>query len=266
MALKVGFIGLGTQGKPLAENLAKAGFDLMVYDLREEPRRELGLLGAKIGGSPREVAQHGEIVEVIVVDDAQVEAVVLGAAGVREGIKPGSVLVVHSTVKPKTVRRLAAELADKRVQVVDAAVSGGATGAQARTMCFMVGGEKEAVERCMPLFSASGTNIFHVGGLGMGLTAKLAHQVIGCTNRLAVFEGMKLAEKAGLAPDLLQAVVHASAAQSKMSDNWNRVKLGPHSAAMLYKDLGLALELGREIGLAMPGTALTQQFIEKGLV
>src|ERR1700736_1799608 len=139
--IKIGFIGLGEQGKPMSVNLAKAtDYDLMVHDLRQEPVDELVALGAKSATSPREVAAQCEVIEVIVVDDAQVEAVVLGDHGLIAGAKPGSIIAIHSTIRPATVRKVAAECATRGVGVIDAPVSGGARGAQTQTMCYMVGG------------------------------------------------------------------------------------------------------------------------------
>ena len=120
MATRVGFIGLGNIGKPIAVNVATAGFELMVYDVRQEPLTELAALGVAVAHSPREIGAHGEIVELVVVDDAQVEAVTLGEGGVLSGAKPGSIIAIHSTVHPKTVRKIA-ELAKARgVEVIDA--------------------------------------------------------------------------------------------------------------------------------------------------
>jgi len=273
MATRVGFIGLGNIGKPMAVNVAAAGFDLMVYDVRQEPLTELAAAGAAVAHSPREVGAHGEIIELVVVDDAQVEAVTLGEGGVLSGAKPGSVVAIHSTVHPKTVRKVA-ELAKARgVDVLDAQVSGGERGAQAKTLCYMVGGDKALFERCRPVFATSGANIFHLGELGAGAIAKLAHNLIVYVNMLAASEGMRLAEKAGLDLQALQEVVRAGAGQSRVADNWaqqRRLKdsytTGPQGLMQLmHKDLRLALELGHDIGLPLPGAALTQQLLNKVL-
>ncbi len=273
MSTRVGFIGLGNIGKPMAVNVATAGFDLMVYDVREEPLTELAALGATVAHSPREIGAHGEIIELVVVDDAQVEAVTLGEGGVLSGAKPGSIIAIHSTVHPKTVRKIA-ELAKARgVDVIDAQVSGGERGAQAKTLCYMVGGDKALCERCRPLFATSGANIFHLGELGAGAIAKLAHNLIVYVNMLAASEGMRLAEKAGLDLKALQEVVHVSAGQSRVADNWlqqRRLKevytSGPQGLMQLiHKDLRLALELGHDLGLPLPGAALTQQLIDRVL-
>jgi 3-hydroxyisobutyrate dehydrogenase-like beta-hydroxyacid dehydrogenase len=163
MVVRVGFIGLGNIGKPMAINVAKAGFDLMVYDLRPEPLQELTETGAKVARSAQEIGAHGDIIELVVVDDAQVEAVTLGEGGVLNGAKPGSVIAVHSTVHPKTIRKLAELAKTKGVSVIDAEVSGGESGAYAKTLCYMVGGDKAAFEKCRPVFATQARTFFTSG-------------------------------------------------------------------------------------------------------
>ena len=273
MATKVGFIGLGNIGKPMALNVAKAGFDLMVYDLREEPLAELAAAGAKIARSANEIGAHGEIIELVVVDDAQVEAVTLEEGGVLSGAKPGSVVAIHSTVHPKTIRKIAEFAQARGVGVIDAEVSGGERGAQAQTLCYMVGGDTALFEKCRPVFETSGANIFHLGALGNGSMAKLAHNLIVYVNMLSASEGMKLAEKAGLDLSAFQEVVKAGAGQSRVADNWllqrnfkDTYTTGPEALMQLmHKDLRLALELGHDLDLPLPGAALAQQMIDRFL-
>lgn len=261
----VGFIGLGEQGKPMAVNLARdSRFDLTVYDLRTEPMNELAAVGAKVAASPREVAANSEIIEIIVVNDAQVEAVVYGPDGVLEGAQPDSVIVIHSTVRPATVHTAAERAAERGVKLIDAAVSGGARGAETRNLCYMVGGDQETVARCRRVFetSASENSIFHVGAIGAGMTAKLAHQVIICLNILAAHEGMRLGAKAGIDLKVLQDIVRAGGAQSRIADHWVKYPPKPETGVLFYKDLALALEFAHEMGLSLPGAAMTQQLIE----
>jgi len=273
MTTRVGFIGLGNMGKHMAINIAKAGFDLMVYDLRAEPMRELTALGAKAARSADEIGAHGEIVEVVVVDDRQVEAALLGEGGALSAAKRGSIIVIHSTVHPRTVRKLAEQAAAKGVTLIDAEVSGGERGAIAKTLCYMVGGDKAAFERCRPIFATSGANIFHLGALGSGAITKLAHNLIVYVNMLAASEGMRLAEKAGVDLKSLEQVVHAGAAQSRVADHWSQQRKlkdtytsGPRGLMeLMHKDLRLALELGHDLGLSLPGAALTQQMLQRVL-
>lgn len=273
MTTRVGFIGLGNMGKHMAINIAKAGFDLMVYDLRPEPMRELTALGAKAARSADEIGAHGEIIEVVVVDDRQVEAVLLGEGGALSAAKRGSIIVIHSTVHPRTVRKLAEQAAAKGVTLIDAEVSGGERGAIAKTLCYMVGGDKAAFEKCRPIFATSGANIFHLGALGSGAITKLAHNLIVYVNMLAASEGMRLAEKAGVDLKSMEQVVHAGAAQSRVADHWSQQRKlkdtytsGPRGLMdLMHKDLRLALELGHDLGLSLPGAALTQQLLQRML-
>src|ERR1700691_5629047 len=206
--MKTGFIGLGQQGKYLAINLAQAGHDLMVYDVRRGPLDELARAGATIADSPRAVGRHAEIVAICVLDDAQLEAVVLGPEGVLAAAAPDTVVVIHSTVEPSSIARIAAAAAPLKIEVVDAPVSGGEPGAKGKTMSYMVGGSDRAVERCLPLFRTSGQSITRTGASGSGIRAKLAHQLIVCLNMLAAFEGMRLGRAAGLSSSILEKVVH----------------------------------------------------------
>jgi 3-hydroxyisobutyrate dehydrogenase-like beta-hydroxyacid dehydrogenase len=273
MTTRVGFIGLGNIGKPMAINIAKAGFDLMVYDVRAEPIRELTALGAKAARSADEIGAHGEIIELVVVDDAQVEAALLGEGGVFSGAKRGSIIAIHSTVHPRTVRRLAEQAAAKGLTLIDAEVSGGERGAIAKSLCYMVGGDKAALEKCRPIFATSGASIFHLGDLGSGAITKLAHNLIVYVNMLAASEGMRLAEKAGVDLKAMEQVVHAGAAQSRIADHWSQQRRlgdtytsGPKGLmALIHKDLRLALELGHDLGIPLPSAALTQQLIQRVL-
>src|ERR1700722_1749513 len=187
--MKTGFIGLGQQGKHLAINLAQAGHDLMVYDVRREPLEELARAGATIADSPKTIGRHAEVTSICVLDDAQLDDVVLGPDGVLASAAPGSVVVVHSTVEPSSIAKIAAAAAALKIELVDAPVSGGEPGAKGKTMSYMVGGSDRAVERCMPLFRTSGRNITRTGSSGSGIRAKLAHQLIVCINMLAAYEG-----------------------------------------------------------------------------
>ncbi len=261
--MRVGFIGLGVQGKHLALNLVSAGHDVMVFDVRPEPLKELRSAGAKVATTCREIGAHGEVVQVCVLNDAQVESVMLGAEGVLAGAATGTVVAIHSTIDPATVVRVAAEGAKKSIEVIDAPVSGGEYGAINKIMSYMVGGSTQALERCRPAFEASGSKITHTGPLGSGIRAKLAHQLIICVNMMAAAEGMELGLKAGLSPELLQKVVHEGAAQSLMADRWFQVKFGPHSQKVFYKDLQLCLKLANDLGLSTPGAALAQQMLHR---
>jgi 3-hydroxyisobutyrate dehydrogenase-like beta-hydroxyacid dehydrogenase len=268
---KVGFIGLGRMGKPMAVNLLQAGFGLVVYDSREQPVLELANLGAKIASSPREAAEEVDLVEIVVVDDAQVEEVLLGDRGVLQGTRDGTIIAIHSTVYPETVRNIAKHAETKDVQVIDAPVSGGEAGAREKTLCYMVGGELALLERCREVFSTSASEIFHVGALGSGATAKMIVQVVTCINMLAAHEAEMLAEQGGLDFAALQKVLHASSGQSFVTENWiNRFKLAQdpieirrRRTEVFQKSLAPAIEMARRLGLSLPGAALAERLFPK---
>jgi len=261
--MKVGFIGLGQQGKYLAINLAAAGHDLIVYDVRAEPLEELKRAGAAIGESPRAVARHAHIIEICVLDDAQLEAVAIGAGGVLEGAAPGAVIAIHSTVDPGTIAKIAEAAAARKIAVVDAPVSGGEAGAKSKSMSYMVGGSDEAVEQCLPLFQTSARNITRTGPLGSGIRAKLAHQLMLCLNILAAHEGMRLGREAGLPSATLEQVMREGAAQSRIGDRWSRVSLRPHALGVLHKDIALCLKFARDLGISLPGGELAQKLLDE---
>src|SRR5579859_4936622 len=244
--MKAGFIGLGQQGKYLAINLAAAGHDLMVYDVRREPLEELARAGATIADSPRAIGRHGEVTAICVLDDAQLEAVVLGSDGVLAAAAPGAVVVIHSTVEPSSIAKIAAAASPLKIEVVDAPVSGG----------------DAAVERCLPLFRTSGQSITRTGPSGSGIRAKLAHQLIVCLNMLAASEGMRLGREAGLPSAILEQVVHEGGAQSRIADHWSQLSLRS-ATPVFFKDLQICLKFAHDLGLSVPGAALVQQLLEQ---
>ncbi len=270
-SIQIGFIGLGRMGKPMAINILRAGFALTVYDLREEPVRELADLGAQATRSPKEAAEVADIVAIAVVDDAQVEDVMTGQRGVLEGARPETVIAIHSTILPPTVRRLAEAGHKKDVHVIDAPVSGGEAGARQKSLCYMVGGEQVLVERCRVVFATSASNIFHMGALGSGATAKMIVQVVTCINMLAAHEAELLAGKCDLDFATVQKVLHLSSAQSFVADNWlDRFKLPEdpmeirrRRTEVFQKSLGPALALAQQLGLSLPGATLTEQLLPR---
>ena len=268
---KVGFIGLGRMGKPMASNILAAGYALTVYDLRQAAVSELTRLGAKAATSPYNVAEAAEIVELAVVDDAQVEDVLTGEGGVFAGTRPGTIIAIHSTVLPETVRRLAELGARIGVQVIDAPVSGGETGAREKSLSYMVGGDVAVLERCRELFSTSAAQIFHMGGLGSGAVAKGIVQVVTCINMLAAHEAESVAEKTGLNFTALQQVLRSSSAQSFVVDNWldrfrlagDPMEIRRRRTEVFQKSLAPALEIAARLGLSLAGTALAERLLPR---
>jgi 2-hydroxy-3-oxopropionate reductase len=196
----VGFIGLGIMGRPMARHLLDAGFPLAVHSRSPGPVDELVAAGATRCESPREVAAAAEVVVTMLPDTSDVELVLLGELGVREGIGSGSLVVDMSTIDPIATRRIARTLAESGVAMVDAPVSGGEKGAVEGTLSIMVGGRDEDVTRAMPLFRAMGTTIVHVGETGAGQVAKACNQLVVASTIQAVAEALALAERAAVDP------------------------------------------------------------------
>jgi 3-hydroxyisobutyrate dehydrogenase len=263
---RVGFIGLGVMGKPMAINLLRAGYPLTVWNRTKSKMDELIAMGAYGASSPKEVAERSDVVITMVTDSPDVEDVILGPNGVIHGARPGLIVIDMSTISPKVTRRIADELSKKGVKMLDAPVSGGERGAREATLSIMVGGPREAFEECLPILETLGKKITYMGPTGMGQTAKLCNQVICALNIQAVCEGLMLGAKAGLDLRRLLEAVSAGAASS-----WMLINLGPKMIERDFKpgfkirhqqkDLRLALELAAELNLPLPGTALVQQIL-----
>jgi 3-hydroxyisobutyrate dehydrogenase len=264
MQPRIGFIGLGIMGKPMALNLIKAGYSLTVHSRSRPPVDAVAAAGAAVADSPRAVAEQADVVVTMVPDTPDVEAVLLGANGVIEAARAGLTVVDMSTISPQVTREIAARLKEKGTDMLDAPVSGGEPGAQAGTLSIMVGGDQEVFERCRPLFEVMGQKITYGGANGMGQTIKLCNQIICGLNLVAMGEGLVFAQRMGAdLPTMIEAV-SAGAAGSWMVSN-----LAPRAAKrdfapgfmvkLQQKDLRLALEAAQENHLPLPGTALAQQ-------
>ncbi len=261
---RVGFIGMGIMGAPMARNLLKAGFPVTVWNRTPAKADALRGDGARVASSPAEVAAGASITFSCVSDSPDVEAVALGAGGVIEGARPGSVYVDCSTISPEVARKVARALREKGVDMLDAPVSGGDVGAKAGTLAIMVGGEASVFERCLPALQAMGRTVVHVGPTGAGQVVKLCNQVAGSLNLLAMAEAIVLARRAGVEPAKMLEVVSAGAAGSWMLSN-----LGPRAAAgdfapgfmveLMQKDLRLVLETAAVTATPLPGAALVNQ-------
>ena len=268
--MKVGFAGLGIMGAPMAANLIGAGFELNVYNRTPGKCAALEQLGAKAYPTPSTLASASEVVVTIVSDTPDVEAVVFGENGLAEGLEPGSVVIDMSTISPTRTVEFASRLADQQVDMLDAPVSGGDKGAIAGTLSIMVGGKQEAFNRCLPLFEAMGKNIIYTGPSGNGQKTKLVNQVVGSLNLLAMIEGLRMADRAGLDPQRTLDAVGAGAAGS-----WMWTHLGPRVVRRDFapgfmirlhqKDLRLATEFARDLGIDMPGTALSHELFTEAL-
>lgn len=268
--MKIGFIGLGTMGAPMARNLLKAGFEVSVHNRTRDKELPLREAGAKRAASPQEAAQDAGVVITNVSDTPDVEAVVLGEQGALSGMKAGSVLVDMSTISPITTRRIAEALAEKEVDMLDAPVSGGSEGAEKGTLSIMVGGEADVVERLRPVLNALGSTVTHVGAVGSGQVTKAINQTIIAGTYAAVAEGLMMGLAAGIDIEAAHRAVSSGAAGS-----WILTHRGGNMINSDYplgfrtrlhrKDLGIALETARSLGVPMPVAAYVEQ-IETSLV
>jgi 3-hydroxyisobutyrate dehydrogenase len=268
--MRVGFVGLGTMGAAMAANVARAGFQVTAWNRTPGRASDLQELGVEMGASPAAVAAASDIVVTIVSDTPDVETVLFGEGGVAGGAPAGSLVIDMSTISPSATRDYASRLAAQGVGMLDAPVSGGSEGAKKGTLSIFVGGEAADLERAHPVLAAMGTTITHVGPIGSGQAVKAVNQVILAGTYLGVAEGVVLAIKAGLDVEQVVGALSGGAAQSWVLANRsgrmlaNDYPLG-FKVALHRKDLGIALQLARETGTALPISALCEQ-LEVGLI
>ncbi len=266
MAEKVGFVGLGIMGKPMARNLMEAGYELTVHNRSPEKAEELGEAGATVAASPREVAEKSDVVITMLPDSPQVREVVAGEDGVLEGISEGSLLIDMSTISPVVTEELAEAVKEKGASMLDAPVSGGDVGAIEGTLSIMVGGEEGDFERASPLIDAMGKTVTHVGPIGAGQVTKAANQVVVALTIEAVSEALVLGSAGGVAPEKILDVLGGGLAGNKVMEV-KREKFLSHKfdpgfrSELHHKDLGIALAAGREYGVVLPVTAIVDQML-----
>jgi 2-hydroxy-3-oxopropionate reductase len=267
MPKRAGYIGLGLIGAPMARNLMKADYEVVVHNRSRAIVDELAAEGATPASSPREVAEQVDVVFTCVPDSPDVEQVALGADGIIAGAHEGLIYVDHSTIKPETAREVAATLAEVGVQCLDAPVSGGDIGARQGTLAIMVGGPRETFEAVHPLFEATGKTITYVGKSGAGQVAKACNQVMVAAQMVALSELLVLATKSGVDPERVVAAIQGGAAQCWTLDNKpQRIFEGNRSPGfksyMQHKDLGIVLDTARAYGVSLPMTAVAAQLYE----
>ena len=268
---RIGFVGLGTMGAAMAANLARAGFPLTVWNRTPGRAGDLVALGATEAKTPAGVARNAELVVTCVSDTPDVEDVLFGLDGIAAGAKRGTLVIDCSTISPSATKAFGQRLAEQgNIRLIDAPVSGGSEGAQKGTLTIFVGGDVADVARARPVLEGMGKTITHLGPLGSGQAAKAVNQVILAGAYLGVAEGIVLAIKAGLDPDQLVGALSGGAARSWVLENRsgrmiaNEYPLG-FKVALHRKDLGIALELARQVGATLPVAALCEQ-LETGLV
>ena len=268
--MNVGFIGMGTMGAPMAKNILNAGYPVTVHNRNRDREIPVADAGANRAASPAEVARAADLIITCVSDTPDVEAVITGPEGIIEGIAPGALVVDMSTISPTVTRSLAKILSDQGAGLIDAPVSGGSEGAVAGTLSIMVGGSAADVDRARPVLQAMGKTIIHVGEVGAGQLTKAINQIIVAGTYWSVAEGMALGLKAGLDMDKVVEAVGGGAAGSwgltHRSGNMirNDYPLG-FRVRLHRKDLVIALEVARELGVPLPVAAFVEQ-AESGLI
>jgi 2-hydroxy-3-oxopropionate reductase len=266
MSETIGFIGLGIMGKPMARNLLKAGYPLLVHNRSRASVEELANEGAAPAANAYEVAAAADILITMLPDSPDVEQVYNGPEGVFTGARPGALLIDMSTISPVVARKLAADAEGRGCEMLDAPVSGGEAGAVGATLSIMIGGKVAAVERAMPVFQKLGKNIVYVGDAGAGQIAKAANQIVVGVTIAAVSEALVLAAKAGVDPAKVREVLLGGFAQSKILDAHGQKMLErnfkPGFRIRLHeKDLKIALASGSEYGVPLFVTGIVAQMM-----
>jgi 2-hydroxy-3-oxopropionate reductase len=264
--MNIGFIGLGIMGRPMALRLLQAGHTVWVYTRREVPP-DLQQAGAQPCASAADVARLSDTVITMLPDTPDVQAVLFGAQGVAEGLTPGKTVVDMSSISPMETRSFAQRIETLGCDYLDAPVSGGEVGAKAGTLTIMVGGPAEAFARAKPLFEAMGRNITHVGEVGAGQVTKVANQIIVGLNIAAVAEALVFATKAGADPARVRQALMGGFAASRVLEVHgermiNRSFAPGFRIALHQKDLNLALQGAKALGMALPQTAGAAQLMQ----
>ena len=261
---KLGFIGVGIMGKPMAKNLIDAGYKVLVYDINKTALDEIVAYGGERGTSPKNVAEKSDIIITMLPNSPDVKKAVLGETGLIEGVREGQILIDMSSIAPLVSRKVAQELAKKGVETLDAPVSGGQEKAEAGTLAIMVGGKKEVFEECKSILDVMGGSVTLVGDSGAGQTTKLANQVVVAINIAAVAEALIMGKKAGVDPENIFNAIRGGLAGSQcLNDKAPRMFEGRYDPGfrirLHVKDLANVLETSRELHTAMP---LTSQVME----
>jgi len=264
MKTRVGFIGLGTMGAPMARNLLKAGYPLVVWNRTAAKMSPLVEAGAVPADSPREVGESAAVVFTMLTDAPQVREVALGEEGLVHGARPGTVLIDTSSIAPSAAREIARQLAAHQIAMLDAPVSGGPEGAANGKLSIMVGGDEETFRSVLPLLKVLGARVRHVGPQGMGQVVKLCNQVVCALTVLAIAEAFLLAGRAEADLAAVREVLMGGAAGSWMLENWAPKILSNDftpgfTIANFQKDLRNILQEAAALNVPLPGTALVHQ-------
>ena len=259
--MKVGVIGLGVLGKPIAERLVSKGFEVAVYDVRPDPVAALAAAGATPCDAPADVAQRSDCILTLVSDYAQTQDIVVGPDGLLTTLREETVVIIGSTLGPAPVRALSGLIGEHGGETLDAPISGGYLAASEGTLSMMIGGRQAVLDRSMPVLEAIASKITRAGNVGAGQAAKLAHQLVFSLNVMSLLEGLALGSAAGVEPAVLKAILKDGIANSAVLGLWN--DLGPRWKGMLEataagatppnmrKDLHLVLDMAHELGITL---------------
>ena len=264
---KIGFVGLGIMGKPMAKNLLKAGYELNVFDVNQDAVNEVVAAGGVAAKTAKEVAAQSEAVITMLPNSPHVKTAVLGENGVLEGAKPGLILIDMSSIAPLAAQEVAAAVAKKGVEMIDAPVSGGEPKAIGGTLSIMVGGKQEIFDRCVELLSKMGKSVVRCGDIGAGNTTKLANQIIVALNIAALSEAMVLATKAGVDPELVFNAIRGGLAGSTVMEAKAPMILAGNfkpgfKIDLHIKDLANAIETGHDVGVPLPLTSSVMEILQ----
>lgn len=266
MAERIGFVGLGIMGKPMAINLLKAGYSLTVYDIVGDNMEEVVTEGATGASSSKEVAANSDKIITMLPDSADSEVAILGPNGVLEGASPGSTIIDMSSIAPLVSQKIAAACAEKGVEMLDAPVSGGQPGAINATLAVMVGGKQEVFDQCYDLMKTMGGNVVLTGDIGAGGVTKLANQIIVAVNIEALSEAMVLAQRSGVDPEKVFNAIRGGLAGSAVMEAKGPMMLDRNFQAgfrirLHQKDLRNVLQTAQELNVPLPVTSLVQQML-----
>lgn len=264
--MNIGFIGLGIMGRPMALNLINTGHSLWVHARRPESMRPLTNAGASPCNTAAEVAYHSDIIFICVSDTEDVEQVILDTNGIIEKAKANSIVVDMSTISPSATRKLASQLKEKNIHMLDAPVSGGEQGAIDGTLSIMVGGNEDIFKRVLPLFQAMGKNIVHIGSNGAGQVTKACNQIVIGQTIAAIGEAYILASASGVNPEKVRQALLGGFAGSRVLESHGQRMLDRNfkpgfKASLHHKDMHIVMEAAHELGIALPGSSQVTQYL-----
>jgi 3-hydroxyisobutyrate dehydrogenase len=272
--MKIGFIGLGNMGNPMARNLVKAGHELAVFDMSAAAIETVVAVGAKAATSVADTAKNAEAVITMLPSSPHVREVYVGAGQLLAKVQAGTLLIDCSTIDPQTAREVAASAAQKNIVMLDAPVSGGTVGAEAATLTFMVGGDKSAFETAKPILEKMGKNVVHCGAEGTGQVAKICNNMLLAISMIGVSEAMNLGASLGIDPKLLAGIINTSSGRCWSSDTYNpfpgvietsaasRGYTGGFGVDLMLKDLGLAMDAAKQTKQAAIMGSLAHQLYQ----